>query len=382
MVIATLCAVYTALLLFKAVMAFWEVQRQRRALHRGYKGRADVTILQPILSGDPGLERTLEDNLRNLSEAKFLWLIDRDDVAAHAVTQRLLTRSVANRISIVECPDCPIGVNPKVFKLDLAMQHVESQVILVLDDDSRLCAIALDVLISALDSADLCTALPCYRDDRKLPGRLLGQFVNNNAALTYLPLLPVMSPVTINGMCYGLRSDYLRSLGGFARIRKVLTDDLALAELVRSQGGRIQQTLATVEVQTELRDLKHYARQMHRWYLFAILLFARQRIALNVVLGLLYSAHPLLLWGAVISAALYPSATGWLVLAALLALRAAVLGALQKSLTGCVRMRPVISILSELAQPFHFLHALCRRTIRWRTRKYYVRANDAFVPCP
>jgi ceramide glucosyltransferase len=273
-------------------------------------------------------------------------------------------------------------MNPKVFKLDLAMQHVESHIMLVLDDDSRLCADALEVLVSALDSADLCTALPFYRDDRKLPARLLAQFVNNNAALTYLPLLPVMSPVTINSMCYGLRSDYLRGLGGFGRIRQVLTDDLALAELVRSQGGRIRQTLATVEMQTDLRDLKHYARQMHRWYLFALLLFARQRIALNVALGLLYSAHPLLLWAAVILAALYPSTTGWLAVAALLALRAVVLSALQKKLTGRVRMRPIISILSELAQPFHFLHALCRRTIRWRTRKYYVRANDAFVPCP
>jgi ceramide glucosyltransferase len=210
----------------------------------------------------------------------------------------------------------------------------------------------------------------------------LAQFVNNNAALTYLPLLPAIAPVTINGMCYGLRCDYLRGLGGFGPIRHVLTDDLAMAERVRAQGGRIRQSIARVEVQTNLRDCRHYVQQMHRWYLFALLLFARQRIALNIVLGLLYAAHPLVLWALFIRAAVQPSATGLLTIAALLALRAAVLAMLQKNLTGRPRMRPLLSILSELLQPLHFLHALCRRTIAWRSRCYRVRANDDFTPCP
>lgn len=229
--------------------------------------------------------------------------------------------------------------------------------------------------------AELCTALPCYRDDRKFATRLLAQFVNNNAALTYLPLLPAMAPVTINGMCYGVRCDYLRALGGFDRIRNVLTDDLAMAELVRSHGGRIRQSIAMVEVQTTVRDFKHYVQQMHRWYLFALLLFARQSIGLNVVLGLLYAAHPLVLWASIVCAVVNPSATSLLALAALLAFRATAVCLLQKTLTGRVRMRPITSLISELAQPFHFLHALCYRTIRWRKRKYHVRANDTFVPC-
>jgi ceramide glucosyltransferase len=382
MVIDVLCGVYGALLLFKAVMASWEVRRQRRAGRHAREGRAEVTVLQAILSGDPNLERVLEDNLRNLSGAQFLWLIDRDDGEARAVAVRLLARNPHSRVSVMECPECPAGVNPKVFKLDMALSQVRSEVLLVLDDDSRLYAEGLEELLCGLDSAELCTALPCYRDDRRLATRLLGQFVNNNAALTYLPLLPAMSPVTINGMCYGLRCDYLRSLGGFGPIRHVLTDDLAMAELVRSHGGRIRQSIAMVEVQTTLRDMKQYVRQMHRWYLFALLLFRRQGIALNIVLGVLYAAHPLVLWGILVWTALHPSVAGLSGLVALLALRALVPGLLQKTLTGRVRMRPLTSILSELAQPFHFLHALCCRTIRWRSRRYRVRSNDAFVPCP
>jgi ceramide glucosyltransferase len=126
--------------------------------------------------------------------------------------------------------------------------------------------------------------------------RLLAQFVNNNAALTYLPLLPLRPPVTINGMCYGLRCDYLRSLGGFAGILNTLTDDLAMAESVVGRGGRIHQSIATVEVQTGLRSLSRYIQQMHRWNLFAILLLRRQTPGLNVVIDVLQGIHPMILW--------------------------------------------------------------------------------------
>lgn len=382
MVVVILCSAYAALLLCKAAMALWEISRRRGGERRQRGARIDVTILQPILSGDPGLEQALEDNLRNLPDAKFSWLIDRDDTVAQAIARRLLARNPARAVSVMEFPDCPAGLNPKVFKLDMALCRVESAAVLVLDDDSRLSADALELLMAALESAELCTALPWYRDAPKFATQLLAQFVNNNAALTYLPLLPVMAPVTINGMCYGLRCDYLRSLGGFRDIRHVLTDDLAIAELVRSRGGRIRQSIAMVEVQTNLRGLQHYIQQMHRWYLFALLLFARQSVTLNIVLGLLYAAHPLILWASLIWAATHPSAVSLLALAAVLAFRAAALGLLQRTLTGRLRMRPMTSILSELAQPFHFLHALCWRTIRWRTRRYHVRANDAFLPRP
>ncbi len=382
MIVPILCAAYGALLLLKATLAGWEILRQSHSRRVNLDSGPDVTIVQAILSGDPYLEAVLEDNLVSLSSARFLWVIDSDDTRAHAVTRRLRSRYAAREITIVECPQAPVGINPKAFKLDLAMGQVRTKLMLVLDDDSRLSADALDRLTAALESSDLCTALPCYRDDRRVATRLLSQFVNNNAALVYLPLLPLMPPVTINGMCYGLRCDYLRALGGFGRILNFLTDDLAMAQLVSSQGGIIRQSTATVEVQTGLRDVGHYIQQMHRWFLFATLLFREQTLRSNVVILLLQAIHPLVLWIAIVWAVLRPSWVNAAVLAAVLGLRALVLIALQVILTGRPRMRPLISILSELAQPLHFLHALFNRTIRWRTRRYRVAANDAFRPCP
>jgi ceramide glucosyltransferase len=62
----------------------------------------------------------------------------------------------------------------------------------------------------------------------------------------------------------------------------------------------------------------------------------------------------------------------------LLGLRAVTLIVLQRRLTGRSRHAPVLSLVSELLQPLHMLHALISRRITWRTRRYLVRANDDF----
>lgn len=118
------------------------------------------------------------------------------------------------------------------------LPQVREPVLLVLDDDARLSAAALAQLVDELGVAgvDLVTALPCYRDDAAHGARLMAQFVNNNAVLTYLGLLPWLPPLSINGMCYALRSERLRDLGGFSPLLRMLADDLALARALRRQG--------------------------------------------------------------------------------------------------------------------------------------------------
>jgi ceramide glucosyltransferase len=382
MVALTLGTIYVGLLLLKLTLVYAEIRRQRRELRRaaGPDVRG-VTILQPILSGDPYLEAVLEENLRTLEAAQFFWLLDTDDAAAHVVAQRLQSRHPQRTIRTFSSAPAPDGVNPKTFKLDLALESVTTSIVVVLDDDSRLPGDTLRALAMALDTADLSTALPFSRDDRHLASRLLSQFVNNNSAMTYLPLLRFLSPVTINGMCYALRLSYLRRLGGFSTITRHLTDDLAMARMVIAHGGRIHQSIAPVEVQTGVSGAGSYVRQMHRWFLFATLLMRRQTIAVNLVITVLHGLPPLLLWGLIICVALRPTPAIIVWVTALLALRAASLIAMQRILSGASRMRPILSIFSELLQPWHFFHALLQRTIRWRTRRYIVLDNDCFRTC-
>ncbi len=239
----SLAGIYLALLGAKTAAALWVVRTAPRA---GTATGAGVIVGQAILGGDPRLAEVLEWNLRELPEAHFLWLLDEEDAVGQATCRGVAERHPDSRIDLVSLPEPPAGHNPKLHKLALARSAMREPVLLVLDDDTRMPASTLAALLAALArtaSAEpvIATSLPGYLDDGRWPSRLLAQFVDNNAALTYLPLLPFLPPLTLNGMAYALSVDDLDRLGGFAPLLGYLTDDLAMAERVLGAGGRIEQ---------------------------------------------------------------------------------------------------------------------------------------------
>ncbi|WP_236551071.1 glycosyltransferase [Luteimonas sp. 9C] len=339
----------------------------------------EVAVLQPILGGDPRLIDVLGGTLDALPGARFHWLVDAGDTHARQVVAALQAARPRAVIAVHVNPPAPDGVNPKSFKLDRVLATVDAPVCLVLDDDATLTADALARLVTALDAADIATALPGYVDDgERLPGRLLAQFVNDNAALTYLAPLAWAPPVSINGMCYALRTARLRAFGGFAPLLYALADDLAMADQVRAHGGRIAQTVAPVQVRTSIDGPAHYLRQMHRWMLFATLLLRRQPLRMRVLITLLHGLPPLLLWATGIALAMQPTVTGALCVTGVLVLRAAVPAWLQRRLGVSAPQRPLLSLLAELLQPLHLLHASVVRTVRWRSRRFRVHADGSF----
>lgn len=368
---------YTGILLTKAVLA-WQYTRTYARPTAGRRSGV-VSICQPILSGDPDLECALESTLLAVPEAAYIWLVDDADVAAAEVAARLVRRYPAHRIRIISLSEPADGVNPKLFKLEAALKNASAGMLIVLDDDTRLLRQGFEALCDALDRCELSTGLPFYRDADNFHGRLLAQFVNNNSALTYLPLLPLSEPVSINGMCYAVKTSTLNALGGFTQILRHLTDDLAVADLVRSTGGRIVQTPFPQEVATTVNSLSRYISQMHRWYVFALLLMRRQSLAMNVAILVLCGLPPILLMAGIVQTAMIPSPVLLSVLGVTLLCRAIVLMLVQRFLSGRVRHRPFLSLLSELLQPLHLLHALLIKSIRWRTRHYRVFDNDRFV---
>lgn len=366
--------IWLFILLFKFCFAL----KILRATTRGAQGELHhVTVMQPILSGDPALESVLAATLEQLPGAAFAWLIDDDDREAARVTTRLQQRYPQQRMTILSFPQAPQGVNPKLFKLEQARAQVKTEAILVLDDDAVLSAASLRTMLGELTDNSLVTALPWYRAADNLPSRLLAQFVNDNSALTYLPLLPFAPPLTLNGMCYLIRCDVLARVGGFTSILHHLTDDLALATLLNREGVRIVQSTAAVRVQTSVPDARRYFRQMHRWFLFATLLMREKSVRINLAISLLQGLHPLLLWALLLMACSSLVHTGILLL--VLVVRHLALRAAQCSVAAEIPAHPLLSLLSELLQPFHLLHALCNRTIYWRSRRYRIFSNDRFT---
>jgi ceramide glucosyltransferase len=393
LVAAACAAAYAAILLGKAILALRYAARypQPHVAAHAFSAAtfSAATIVQPILSGDADLPEALADNLATLPDARFLWLIDDDDVDAAAIVSKLRDAHPPHRIDTIVCEAAPDGVNPKLFKLERARSEVTDGTFVVLDDDTRVTREGMTALLTALETHALATGLPCYLDRRRdLPSRLLAQFVNNNAALTYLPLLVFAAPPTINGMTYAMTPATLDAIGGFAPLSRHLADDLAVARRVIQSGGTIRQTPYPQFVATSVRDLRHYRALMHRWFLFAMLLLREQSAPWTLSITLLHGLPPLLLWtmlvtaaSSVARAATVPAAAAVPVLSVLsvLALRAVTLIALQRRLTGRSRHSPILSIVSELLQPLHLVHALVSQRITWRTRRYVVRANDDFT---
>lgn len=369
-------ALYLTLLAFKAALTLYHARRVPRP--RADADLSAATIVQPILGGDPDLGAALADNLASVPEARFLWMVDESDAVGQEVTATLMRTHPTHRIERCLCAEPPPGINPKLFKLERARPMVSGGAFVVVDDDTRVTRVGIAALLAGLDRDTITTGLPCYLDRGDLPSRLVSQFVNNNAALTYLPLLVFAPPPTINGMTYAIGASTLASLGGFTPLMRHVADDLAVAERVRGTGGTIQQTPFPQFVATSVQDWGHYWRLMHRWFVFATLLLRQQTAAYAVLIGVLHGVPPVLLWMLVLSALAAPGVSTLAILVSVIAARAATLLLVQRAITGRGRHAAAVSIAAELLQPVHMIHALCSSRIRWRTRHYTVRAHDDF----
>jgi ceramide glucosyltransferase len=183
-------------------------------------------------------------------------------------------------------------------------------------------------------------------------------------------------------MAYAMRSTTVDTIGGFGAMMTSVTDDLAVARRVLAAGGRICQTASPVWVQTTVVDGPHYVRQMHRWFLFASLLIRSQPPGMRMLVVALHATPPLLLWAAVVGTMTTGPSAGGAALATVLILRAGALAGLQWRIYGRPIHHPVSSVVSELLQPLHMIHALLQRSIAWRTRRYVVHSDQTFEVQP
>lgn len=368
-----------------AAVAYGVIQATKAALSLGYFRRhpesdlveGSVTILQPILGGDPALEQTLQANLQNASGGtQFLWLVDDDDLIGREVAERLLEQT-PRLVRVVRCPACGEGMNPKSFKLHLALPEVTTEFMAVLDDDTILSPGHLQRGIATLASCDLYTGLPRYASNGGLWSDLVAHFVNNNSITTYLSLLDAIGPLTINGMFYVMRTETLRRMGGFESIVGQLCDDYALAQLVKRHDGKIRQGVTSQLLQTSIAGPRQYARQMHRWFLFANVLVQDQTLQTQLLLVTLLGLPPLLLWLSFLSLA--GGMPGGIVLLAILVGRHLMLRQMHRRVFGGpMSFSWSLSLLAELLQPFHLLHACLSPVIVWRSRRIRVGRRGSF----
>jgi ceramide glucosyltransferase len=231
-----------------------------------------VSIIQPVLSGDPTMSACLECSLRlqSASQLEFIWVLDEDDREGQRICQELCTRYPERDMQLVIVPPPPAGYSPKTFKLIEGRKRASGEVICVLDDDTMLPENGLDMVLPFLEQSDVGVAfgLPYYVNFSNAWSSMVSCFVNSNSLLTYIPYTFAIEPVTVIGMFYVLRSEVLDRVGGFDVIKYAFVDDFAVAQLCRTHGYRLVQTPLCHGVSTKVRDGRHYVNLIQRWFVF------------------------------------------------------------------------------------------------------------------
>jgi ceramide glucosyltransferase len=262
-----------------------------------------VTIVQPILSGDPTLPACLEHNVRFASDypREYLWLVDEDDTAGLQICRAIVDRYPDVAIQLVAVPRPAAGENPKIAKLIAALPLARGEVFCVLDVDTMLPDGGLERCLPYLrePGVGLVFGLPYYVNYSNLWSSLLSTFVNSHSLMTYVPYTALVEPFTINGMFYALGRSVLDDVGGFAGLQHTLADDFAVAQHVVAHGYRLVQTPVCHAISTQVNGPRHYASIMQRWLIFpreSLLrhLRGRQRAVL-LATGVVPTCIPLLL---------------------------------------------------------------------------------------
>jgi ceramide glucosyltransferase len=260
-------------MLAQKIWKHWLVWRFfRRPIPPLAREPARVSILQPILSGDPMLEECLRANLtvRSRYQLEFIWLIDSDDMVAQALCRALAAAHQQHPVQIVTLPPPGRRDNPKTIKLIAGMAYAQGDVICVLDDDTRLPDWGLEQCLPYLDLPRVGVAfgLPYYCSFETIWSSLVSLFVNDQSLLNYIPYIAVTEPFTINGMFYAARREVLERVGGFSGLERILADDFAIASRFRARGYRLAQTPLCHAISTTVRGPRQYLSLIQRWFIF------------------------------------------------------------------------------------------------------------------
>ena len=267
-ILLTLTIILLILKLFFSFVYFQKIN----SLEKSKIDESKYTIVQPILSGDPRLEDDLTANLKNTTDMKFIWLVDKSDkIAIQTVEKILKNKNCSNRIEIYYLDDVPQEVNPKIFKLEQVVDKIKTEYTIILDDDSVIDIKRLDELsIYEEDKTEwIATGIPFNYNIRGFYSKLISAFINSNSIFSYFSLSFLKENKTINGMFYILRTDILKKYSAFDEIKYWLCDDLALATYLLSKKVKIIQSTIFCNVRNTVPSLKRYVLLMKRWLLFS-----------------------------------------------------------------------------------------------------------------
>lgn len=345
-----------------------------------------ISVLQPVVGGDPHLESVLERSLRARSrfERETLWLLDADDARAIELCRGIAARHPELRIELLVLPPPPERASPKMWKLLAGAERATGDVLCVLDDDTALTDGAFERVLPYLDDpgVGLAFGLPYYESFDNLWSSLVACFVNRNSLTTYVPHTFFVEPFTINGMFYVLKRSTYDAIGGFAGLEAWATDDFAVAQHVRKHGWELAQTELCHPIRTHVRSAAQYGRLLQRWFVFPRETLYRglraRELAVVYLFAFAPAVGPLVFLAGALAA---PSvALAWVFAAYVLhdLVLVAHLNATRLARATPVRWFPLV-IAADLLLPFQVLFALVApQRVNWRGNVMRIHRGGTF----
>ena len=233
---------------------------------------SDITVLIPARDEASCIAATLRALNAQGNIAKIVMVDDQSSDGTGAIARSL---ALAN-LQVLDGAPLPAGWSGKLWALQQASQEVLTPYTLLLDADIELAPGTLGALKTHMTSnmlalASVMASLHMGNAWEKL---LLPPFIYFFKLIYPFPLSnrPRSPIAAAAGGCVLLRTDMLRTIGGFAALRDAIIDDCTLAQRVKRHGGRTWLGLSR-----EVRAIRPYQTLNNIWNMVARTAFTQLR---------------------------------------------------------------------------------------------------------
>jgi len=366
--------VFLTVFILRAIFTLKHSKKQRENTN-DVANLKEYTIVQPIMSGDNNLSSFLELNLKNAPEMNFIWILDKGDIEAEKIANKILEK-YDNNIKVIYSDKVKQGRNPKVYKLRQAIEFIKTKYTIMLDDD---CVIDFrffnEMKKYEKNSKDyIATGVPRYRVCGTTFSKLVSAFVNQNSQFTYLPLAYLGVNNAINGMFYAIKTETLRKYNIMENIEEFVHDEYTIVKFLEDKDVEIIQTAVPCEVSTDVKGFMHYIELMKRWMVFTNI-YAKENMSFYLFTFLMLPAIlPLVIF--IVSLLLGTKYV--LIFSAMFFIKLLITYFVRKKIFDIKINGTQIfyELFADLVQPFHYINSLIfPNTIVWRGKKIKVVNN-------
>ena len=264
-----LLVIYTAVLLLRFIFTFtyYKREKERNIKEENRLSLKEVTIFQPVLSGDSYLKEKLSIIYNTAKEAELIWAVDEDDREAEKIINEITGNNPKKNLHVVKCSKAPFSENPKVYKI-IQTEKLWKKYVVILDDDTSIDIKELENINKNLLETEIITGIPYYLKAGNIWGNMVRAYVNGNSAYNYLTSAFLGKNKTINGMFYIFKSEKIISLKLYKKIKQKLCDDYEFAKIAAENGFGIYQSVIPCKLNTEVNNFKTFLKLMRRWHIF------------------------------------------------------------------------------------------------------------------